>query len=155
MEKYLFYFLILNSPLKIKYCYVKSVFKLISPLQVKQCVLEIPVLKSLQGFKDSKNSKSKVVLTKLFLNVETCENVLESYKIFRVHLKNSNHPKTLLRDKFCQNGPSKNPKYLLWTKDIHIEFSKQFKWNLYFYVSGQSGLFWAVLKLLWNSNMKF
>ena len=31
---------------------------------------------------------------------------------------------------------------------IHIECSKQFKWNLYFYVSGQSGPFWAVLKLL-------
>ena len=33
-------------------------------------------------------------------------------------------------------------------RDIHIECSKQFKWNLYFYVSGQSGSFWAVLKLL-------
>ena len=38
---------------------------------------------------------------------------------------------------------------------IHIECSKQFKWNLYFYVSGQSRPFWAVLKLLKNSNMKF
>ena len=33
-------------------------------------------------------------------------------------------------------------------RDIHTECSKQFKWNLYFYVSGQSRLFWAVLKLL-------
>ena len=34
-------------------------------------------------------------------------------------------------------------------RDIHIECSKQFKWNLYFYVYGQSRLFWAVLlKLL-------
>ena len=33
-------------------------------------------------------------------------------------------------------------------RDIHIECSKQFKWNLYFYVSGQSWPFWAVLKLL-------
>ena len=33
------------------------------------------------------------------------------------------------------------------TKGIHIECSKQFEWNLYFYVSGQSRLFWAVLKL--------
>ena len=41
------------------------------------------------------------------------------------------------------------------TRDIHIECSKQFKWNLYFYVTGQSRPFWAVLKLLWNSNMKF
>ena len=41
------------------------------------------------------------------------------------------------------------------TRDIHIECSKQFKWNSYFYVSGQSGPFWAVLKHLENSNMKF
>ena len=40
-------------------------------------------------------------------------------------------------------------------KDIHIVCSKQFKWNLYFYVSGQSGPFLAVLKLLLNSNMNF
>ena len=33
-------------------------------------------------------------------------------------------------------------------RDIHIECSRQFKWNLYFYVSGQSRLFWAALKLL-------
>ena len=32
-------------------------------------------------------------------------------------------------------------------RDIHIECSKQFRWNLHFYVSGQSGPFWAVLKL--------
>ena len=33
-------------------------------------------------------------------------------------------------------------------RDIHIEFSKQFKWNLYFYAgSGQGGPFWAELKL--------
>ena len=43
--------------------------------------------------------------------------------------------------------------FYCWTfeimpRDIHIECSKQFKWNLYFYVSGQSGSFWAVLKLL-------
>ena len=29
------------------------------------------------------------------------------------------------------------------TRDIHIECSKQFKWNSYFYVSGQSRPFWA------------
>ena len=33
-------------------------------------------------------------------------------------------------------------------RDIHIEWSKQFKWNFYFYVSGQSQPFWAALKLL-------
>ena len=33
-------------------------------------------------------------------------------------------------------------------RDIHIECSKQFKWNSYFYVSGQSRPFWAALKLL-------
>ena len=33
-------------------------------------------------------------------------------------------------------------------RDIHIECSKQFKWNLYFYVSWQSRPFWAALKLL-------
>ena len=32
-------------------------------------------------------------------------------------------------------------------RDIHIECSKQFKWNSYFYVSGQSQPFWAPLKL--------
>ena len=37
-------------------------------------------------------------------------------------------------------------------RDIHIECSKQFKWNPYFYVFGQSGPFWVVLKLLWNTN---
>ena len=38
----------------------------------------------------------------------------------------------------------------LWSegRDIHIEYSKQFEWNLYFYVSGQSRPFWAALKLL-------
>ena len=42
------------------------------------------------------------------------------------------------------------PYHLYYTggRDIHIECSKQFKWNLYFYVSGQSWSFWAVLKLL-------
>jgi hypothetical protein len=40
-------------------------------------------------------------------------------------------------------------------RDIHIECSKQFKWNSYFYVSGQRWPFWAMLKLLQNSNMKF
>ena len=33
-------------------------------------------------------------------------------------------------------------------RDIHIECSKQFKCNSYFYVSGQSRPFWAALKLL-------
>ena len=33
-------------------------------------------------------------------------------------------------------------------RDIHIECSKQFKGNSYFYVSGQSQPFWAVLKQL-------
>ena len=33
-------------------------------------------------------------------------------------------------------------------RDIHIECSKQFKWNLYFYVSRQTWPFWAALKLL-------
>ena len=33
-------------------------------------------------------------------------------------------------------------------RDIHIECSKQFKCNLYFYGSGQSRPFWAELKLL-------
>ena len=33
-------------------------------------------------------------------------------------------------------------------RDIHIECSKQFKLNSYFYVSGQSRPFWAALKLL-------
>ena len=34
------------------------------------------------------------------------------------------------------------------SRDIQTECSKQFKWNLYFYGSGQSGPFWAELKLL-------
>ena len=33
-------------------------------------------------------------------------------------------------------------------RNIHIECSKQFKWKLYFYVSGQSWPFWTLLKLL-------
>ena len=33
-------------------------------------------------------------------------------------------------------------------RDIHIECSKQFKWNSYFYESWQSPPFWAALKLL-------
>ena len=37
--------------------------------------------------------------------------------------------------------------YLLY-RDIHIECSKQIKWKLYFYRSGQRGPFWAELKLL-------
>ena len=32
-------------------------------------------------------------------------------------------------------------------RNIHIEVYKQFKWNLYFYVSGQNRPLWAVLKL--------
>ena len=39
-------------------------------------------------------------------------------------------------------------KILDQTRDIHIECSKQFKWNSYFHVSGQSWPFWAALKLL-------
>ena len=35
-----------------------------------------------------------------------------------------------------------------YTRDIHIECSKQFKWNSYFHMSGQSRPFWAALKLL-------
>ena len=38
--------------------------------------------------------------------------------------------------------------FLFSSRDIHIECSKQFKWNSYFYVSGQSQPFWAALKLL-------
>ena len=37
-------------------------------------------------------------------------------------------------------------KFCIVPRDIHIECSKQFKWNLYFYVSGQSRPFWAALK---------
>ena len=33
-------------------------------------------------------------------------------------------------------------------RNKHIDCSKQFKWNLYFCVSGHSRPFWAVLKLL-------
>ena len=47
--------------------------------------------------------------------------------------------------------------HFIWVicRDIHIECSKQFKWNLYFYGSGQSGPFWAELKLPQNSSVKF
>ena len=37
---------------------------------------------------------------------------------------------------------------LVQVRDIHIECSKQFKWNSYFYLSGQNQLFLAALKLL-------
>ena len=36
------------------------------------------------------------------------------------------------------------------SRDMHIECSKQFKWNLNFYVSGQSGPFWAHTASFWN-----
>ena len=34
------------------------------------------------------------------------------------------------------------------SKVIYTKYSKQFKWNSYFYVSGQNRPFWAALKLL-------
>ena len=36
------------------------------------------------------------------------------------------------------------------SRDIHIECSKQFKWNLYFYGSGQRGLFLGRTKIAWK-----
>ena len=50
---------------------------------------------------------------------------------------------------FCQSYICE--KSGLWSfktcfRDLHIECSKQFKWNWYFYVSGQSGLFWGSAK---------
>ena len=45
--------------------------------------------------------------------------------------------------------------FIAWNRDIHIECSKQFKWNLYLYKSGQSWPFWAVLKLLKNIYPKY
>ena len=38
--------------------------------------------------------------------------------------------------------------FMIEVRDIHIECSKQFKWNTYFCVSWQSRPFWAALKLL-------
>ena len=59
----------------------------------------------------------------------------------------------------CFPGPKTHGSYTknakIESRDMNIECSKQFKWNLYFYVSGQSGPFWAVLKVLENSNIKF
>ena len=52
------------------------------------------------------------------------------------------------------NYPTSIKKQRSRNRDIHIEYSKQFRWNLYCYVSRQSQLFWAALQLLWNSNMK-
>ena len=37
---------------------------------------------------------------------------------------------------------------LVPSKVIYTKYTKQFKWNSYFYVSGQNRPFWAVLKLL-------
>ena len=48
-------------------------------------------------------------------------------------------------------GPTFRPNI----RDTHIKCSKQFKWNSYFYVSGQSRPFWAALTLLQDSIMKF
>ena len=39
-------------------------------------------------------------------------------------------------------------KFVIGLKVIYTKYSKQFKWNSYFYVSGQSRPFWAALKLL-------
>ena len=47
-----------------------------------------------------------------------------------------------------QTGCSGQQIIVCTTRDIHIECSKQFKWNLYFYVSGQSWPIWSALKLL-------
>ena len=68
-------------------------------------------------------------------------------KSFLVHIvvwctTETEHTATWLID--LGNGSPEQP----CLRDIHIECSKQFKWNLSFYVSGQSRLFWAVLKLL-------
>ena len=40
------------------------------------------------------------------------------------------------------------PDLYVFTKVIYTKYSKQFKWNSYFYVSGQNQPFWAALKLL-------
>ena len=52
--------------------------------------------------------------------------------------------------RFFLSYPYKNQSMCLEKqgRDIHIECSKQFKWNSFFYVSGQNRPFWAVLKLL-------
>ena len=47
--------------------------------------------------------------------------------------------------------PAKNhphQTFLAPVKVIHTKYSKQFKWNSYFYVSGQNRPFWAALNLL-------
>ena len=49
--------------------------------------------------------------------------------------------------KHCTSGCVKMRQHIIG-RDIHIECSKQFKWNSYFYVSGQRRSFWAALKLL-------
>jgi hypothetical protein len=50
---------------------------------------------------------------------------------------------------------TENYSFMAWGRDVHMECSKKFKCNLYFYVSRQSRPFWAALILLQNSNMKF
>ena len=57
---------------------------------------------------------------------------------FKLVIKNTKH-KILEKKSFL---------FFPLSRDIHIECSKQFKWHSYFYVSGQSRPFWAVLKLL-------
>ena len=61
-------------------------------------------------------------------------------------------PKPFCPNSFWKNWSPGNTNKLITfittTRDIHIEYSKQFKWNSYFYVSGQSRQFWVALKLL-------
>ena len=55
-----------------------------------------------------------------------------------------------LQDKHCKSTMTMMEKNKIHapSKVIYTKYSKQFKWNSYFYVSGQNRPFWAALKLL-------
>ena len=64
--------------------------------------------------------------------------------------QNLNHNSTLSNGRVICHLDGKMQKFSRresQSRDIHIECSKQFKWNLYFYGSGQSGPFLEELKL--------
>ena len=78
--------------------------------------------------------------------------MMEQWKHFRdLRLQVSGNILVLYKAEFDKNQTDTHQGGKTWkvsARDIHIECSKQFKWNLYFYGFGQSGPFWAELKLL-------
>ena len=91
------------------------------------------IYKCSNGPKRANNSRRLVILTKHPLPKQINERSLFDSNLYKPRLAN-NAVHILIQGTEL--------------RDIHIEYSKQFKRNFYLYVFRQSGLFWAVLKLL-------